>query len=124
MRPTDKATGDSRSVQSLAIIKNTNQQGFQRCFADVLNQSLVSSVAHADHYINLYYASIDKVLSKLELRFSGNDQEILCALGDICHRETPDKGRTIRKVMGWKGILEPQEIFFRYQIPCMNFFRP
>ena len=78
MRRTDKATGDSRSVQSLAIIKNTNQQGFQRCFADVLNQSLVSSVTHAryDHYINIYYASIDKVLSKLELRFSGNDQEI------------------------------------------------
>ena len=69
-------------------------------------------MAHADHYINIYYASIDKVLSKLELRFSGNDQEILCALGDICHRETPDKGRTIRKVMGWKGILEPQEFFF------------
>ena len=31
------------------------------------------------------------MLSKLELRFSGNDQEILCALGNICHSETPDK---------------------------------
>ncbi|PFX12983.1 Zinc finger MYM-type protein 1 [Stylophora pistillata] len=30
------------------------------------------------HRINTYYASIDKVLSELELRFSGNDQEILC----------------------------------------------
>ena len=38
-----------------------------------------------------YYASIDNVLSELELRFSGNDQEILCALGNICHSETPDK---------------------------------
>ena len=30
--------------------------------------------------INTYYASIDKVLSELQLRFSGNDQEILCDL--------------------------------------------
>lgn len=37
------------------------------------------------HRINTYYASMDKVLSELELRFSGNDQEILCALGDIGH---------------------------------------
>ena len=35
------------------------------------------------HRINTYYASIDKVLSELELRFSGNDQEIVCALGNI-----------------------------------------
>ena len=48
-------------------------------------------MAQANHRINIYYASIEKVLSKLELRFSGNDQEILCALGNICHSETPDK---------------------------------
>ena len=34
---------------------------------------------------------MDKVLSELELRFSGNDQEILCVLGNICHSEKPDK---------------------------------
>ena len=38
-----------------------------------------------------YYASIDKVLSELELRFSGNDQQILCALGTICNSKTPGK---------------------------------
>ena len=43
------------------------------------------------HRINTYYASIDKVLSELELRFRGNDPEILCALGNICNSETPDK---------------------------------
>ena len=48
-------------------------------------------MAQVNHRINIYYASIEKVLSKLELRFSGNDQEILCALGNICHSETPDK---------------------------------
>ena len=31
------------------------------------------------------------MLTELELRFSENDQEILCALGNICHSETPDK---------------------------------
>ena len=31
------------------------------------------------------------MLSELELRFSGNDQEKLCALGNICHSETRDK---------------------------------
>ena len=32
-----------------------------------------------------------RCLSELELRFSGNDQEILCTLGNICHSETLDK---------------------------------
>ena len=31
------------------------------------------------------------MLSELELRFIGNDQEIPCALGNICQSETPDK---------------------------------
>ena len=35
------------------------------------------------------------------------------------------KGRTIRKVMGGgKGNIRAAGIFFRYQIPCMNFFQP
>ena len=67
------------------------QQGFQRCFADLLNQSLVSSVAQANYHINIYYASIYKMLSKLDLRFGGNDHETICALGNVCHSKTPDK---------------------------------
>ena len=31
------------------------------------------------------------MLSKLELRFSGNDQEILCALKNMYNSETPEK---------------------------------
>ena len=62
-------------------------------------QALVGEHAHRQtqltlesyHRINTYYSSIDKVLSELELRFRGNDQEILCALGNICNSETPDK---------------------------------
>ena len=32
-----------------------------------------------------------------------------------------DKGRTIRKVTG-VGNFRAARIFFRYQIPCMNYF--
>ena len=85
-------------VQSWRVFKSLYisgdpEQGFQPCFADGFNQSLVSSVARANHRINIYYASINKlkVLSEFKLRFSGNDQEILCALGNICHSETADK---------------------------------
>ena len=37
-------------------------------------------MAQANHRINIYHGSIDKLLSELELRFSGNDQEnsLLC----------------------------------------------
>ena len=35
------------------------------------------------------------------------------------HGTVRNKGRTIRKVMGGRGIFEN---FFRYQIPYMNFF--
>ena len=37
-----------------------------------------------DHFsITVYYTSIDKVVSELQSRFEGNDQEVLCALGEI-----------------------------------------
>ena len=64
------------------------------------------------HRIKTYYASIDKVLSELELRFSGNDQEILCALGNICHSETPDKESFSRVAKFYKidgEILEAEQ---------------
>ena len=85
---------------------------FQRCFADGCNQILVASVAHDNQRVNSYYASIDKVLSELELRFSGNDQEILCALGNICHSETPDKESFSRVAKFYKidgEILEDEQ---------------
>ena len=55
------------------------------------------------HRTNTYYASINKVLSELELRFSGNDQEILCALKNICHSETTDKGSFSRGAKSYKN---------------------
>ena len=44
-------------------------------------------MAQANHRITIDYASIDKVLSELELRFSGNDRSLLWK----GHSETPDK---------------------------------
>ena len=52
------------------------------------------------------------MLSKLELRFSGNDQEILCASGNICHSETLDKESFSRVAKFYKidgEILEAEE---------------
>ena len=52
------------------------------------------------------------MLSKLDLRFSGNDQEILCALGNICHSETLDKESFSRVAKFYKlagEILEAEE---------------
>jgi len=49
-------------------------------------QSCLTPESH--HRINTYYTSIDRVLSELKLRFSGNDQDILSALGDICHSDS------------------------------------
>ena len=54
----------------------------------VQRQTQLTQESH--HFIHTYCASIDKVLSELELRFSGSDQEILCALGNICNGETPE----------------------------------
>ena len=39
-----------------------------------------------------------------------------------CVTEMAPKGRTIRKVMVGVGNFRATAIFFRYQIPCMNFF--
>ena len=76
-------------------------------------------MAQVNHRINIYYASIEKVLSKLELRFSGNDQEILCALGNICHSETPDKESFSRVAKFYKidgEILEAeQKMYARFR---------
>ena len=52
------------------------------------------------------------MLSELELRFNGNDQEIPCALGNICHSETPDKEIFSRVAKFYKfdcGILEAEQ---------------
>ena len=62
--------------------------------------------------MNTYYASIGKVLTELEPRFSAKEQEIICALGNICHSETPDKENFFRDAKFYKiddEILEAEK---------------
>ena len=62
-----------------------------QALVDEHGQQRTQLTPESHHRINTFFASIDKVLSKLELRFSGNDQEILCALKNMYNSETPDK---------------------------------
>ena len=60
-------------------------------------------------------------LSELELRFSGNDQEMLCALGNICNNETPDKESFshIAKFYNIDGeILEAEQKMYASFVAC------
>ena len=34
-------------------------------------------------HVNTFLTSLEKILAEIENRFSGNDQDVLCALGDI-----------------------------------------
>ena len=39
--------------------------------------------------VNTFYTSLDKVLADIKIRFGGNDQDVLCALGDITLSDSP-----------------------------------
>ena len=41
------------------------------------------------HRVNTFFTSLDKVLAEIENRFSGNDHDVLCALGDITKSDSP-----------------------------------
>jgi len=42
------------------------------------------------HYrVNVFYTALDKVLAELRSRFSGNDQDVLCGLGDLVMKADP-----------------------------------
>ena len=41
------------------------------------------------HRVNTYFTSLDKVLAEIEARFGRNDQDVLCALGDITLSDSP-----------------------------------
>ena len=43
------------------------------------------------HRVNTYFLSLDKVQGELKTRFSDNDQEILCSLGEIAMLENPSE---------------------------------
>ena len=52
--------------------------------------------------MNTYHASIDKVLTELQPRFREKEQEIIYALGNICHSETPNEESFFRVAKFYK----------------------
>lgn len=44
------------------------------------------------HRVNTFFTSLDRVLAEIENRFSGNDQDVLCALGDVTISDSPARG--------------------------------
>ena len=45
------------------------------------------------HRVNTFFTSLDKVLAEIESRFSGNDQDVLCTLGDVTVSDFPASDR-------------------------------
>ena len=42
------------------------------------------------HYrVNFFYKGLDRIIAELKYRFQSKDNDILCALGDICLSEEP-----------------------------------
>jgi len=70
-----------------------------RCKPSRRLQALVDEYAQGQSCLSLLQSRITasthtirpSVLSELKLQFSGNDQDILSALGDICHSDAPDE---------------------------------
>ena len=49
-------------------------------------------ITERDYYrVNAFYQSIDMIVAELKSRFDSNDQDILCALGDIVLNRSTDK---------------------------------
>jgi hypothetical protein len=61
----------------------------QALVGEVININTVNQTPHEHHRISTYYASLDIVLTEMKSRFERNDQEVLCALGDIVLIEHP-----------------------------------
>ena len=75
------------------------------------------------HRVNTFFTSLDKVLAEIESRFSGNDQDVLCALGDVTLSDSPASD-SFDLVAGYynfeKELLQvDQSLFNRFKkIPC------
>lgn len=50
---------------------------------EAAEEQLMPWTAIAHHRINTYFRSMDHVIAELESRFTGHDQDVLCALGEV-----------------------------------------
>ena len=71
-----------------------------------------------------FFTSLDKVLAEIENRFSGNDQDFLCALGDVTKSDSPASD-SFDLVAGYynfdKELLQAdQRLFNRFRRKCVS----
>ena len=58
---------------------------------------------HEHHRVNTYYRSLDKVITEMSACFEGNDQDILCALGDTVLNGSPST-TSVERVSAFYGV--------------------
>jgi len=77
-------------------------------------------------FVSVYYTCIDKVVSELQSRFEGNDQEVLCTLGEIVFSRSPSINniQTVSNFYGVDGemLSSVKSIFENYDCgdPCQR----
>ena len=82
-------------------LRQTPSRSLQDLVGDHLQrQTQLTSELH--HCMNTYYASIDMVLTELQPRFREKEQEIICAMGNIYHSETPNEESFFRVAKFYK----------------------
>jgi len=95
--------------------RKTPSRHFQALVGELSTAPLLQTAK--DYYrINTYYRSLDKVICEIKSRFDGNDQDILCALGEIVLSDAPSQ-ESFHTISIFYGIVENQ------CYPC-GFFSP
>ena len=78
-----------RDARLPRLLPSTRPQALVGETYQIVNEASLPPKPEDYHRVNSYYASLDKILAEIETRFNGNDQHILCALGDITPNESP-----------------------------------
>ena len=68
-----------------------NPQHAYKCQSGKTNVNVAPPLSKPEDYnlVSTFFTSLDKILADTENRFSGNDQDVLCALSDITLSYSP-----------------------------------
>jgi len=77
------------------------------------------------HRLSTFFTSLDKVLTEIENGFGGNDQDVLCALGDINLSDSPPTSDSFDLVVRYynldKELLQADErLFNQFKTPHLQ----
>ena len=81
--------GTMFNVKETRSMMRQPSKRFQFAVGETSNNNTEFVSPEEFHRINTYYTALDFVLQQLEYRFSGNDQDVLCALADILLGDKP-----------------------------------